>query len=479
MKPSQSPPVEEAGATAIQTIVRHNVRLDRIIYRRLTELKTHHRKLRKRSAAAQAALQASVSSFGLVVPILVDRNGVIIDGEALVEAARAIGYTEVPVIVIDHLDEDEVRFLRIALNRLAELADWQQAELALEFEELLGLDIDLGCEVTGFTSIEIDNIVHAQADQEEDPDDVIEPLRDTSVSRAGDIWRLGKHRVLCGSSLEPANLARLMNDQFAQMVFTDSPYNLKILGHVSGLGKRKHREFAQASGEMSEAEFIDFQSRSTSALAQFCHDGALLYLCMDWRHVWEMMSGIRAAGLKLANIAVWVKQSGGMGSLYRSQHELIFIAKKGSAPSRNNVQLGRHGRNRTNCFFYPGLASFGAGRDEQLASHPTPKNVVMVADAIRDVSHRGEIVLDGFLGSGTTLIAAERTGRICYGVELDPIYVDGIIRRWEKATGNFATLEATGQTFADVSARRSQEPYIHRPEVVALPRKRVDACSVA
>ena len=451
----------------VQSVVRHNVRLDRIVYLPIDDLHPYHRKLRKRAKGAIQALMASVSSFGIVSPILVDADGTIIAGEAIVEAAKGVGYTEVPTIRIDHLDEAEVRFLRIALNKLGESSSWDTIELGAEFGELIKVETELAYEVTGFSTIEIDNLLYSStADAADDPDDVAGEVGEPgiAVNRLGDLWDLGDHRVLCGSSLNGENLALLMGGDRARMVLTDSPYNTKIDGHVSGLGKNKHREFVEASGEMSEDQFIDFQTASTGALAACCVDGALLYLFMDWRGQWAMMSGIRAAGLKLINMAVWVKSQGGMGSLYRSQHELCYVAKKGTVPHVNTVQLGRFGRNRTNTWFYPGVNSFGADRDELLAMHPTSKNVAMLADAIRDASHRGDIVLDGFLGSGSTLIAAERTGRACFGVELDPLYMDVIIRRWEKATDKRAALRGTRETFDEVAERRSGEA---RREVLA------------
>lgn len=476
MKSPEKKRARKAAATDIQAIIKHNVRLDRINYVQIDELQTYERRLRKRSAQAEAALRNSVATFGIILPILIDQNKLIIGGEGIVEAARQLGYREVPTIVLDHLNDTEVRILRIALNKLSEGGEWQNEELGLEFLELSEIELDVGVEISGFTSIEIDNLIHPPSETEHnglDPDDDYDQAGDgPAVSRLGDLWNAGKHRVLCGSSLDTGNLAFLMGGDRAQMVFTDSPWNVKVNGHVSVSGKHKRREFAQASGEMTEDQFVDFQKTSTAALAQFCNDGALLYLCIDWRHVWEMMLGIRAADLKLVNLAVWVKHAPSMGSLYRSQHELIFIAKKGTASSRNNVELGKHGRSRANCWFYPGMAGFSAQRDELLALHPTPKNVVMVKDAIRDVTDRGDIVLDGFLGSGTTLIAAERTGRICYGVDLDPLYVDGIIRRWEKATGKQATLSTTGQTFDEVAAERAGEVGMLRPEIVVRERKR-------
>ncbi|OYZ86411.1 MAG: hypothetical protein B7Y00_06480 [Sphingomonadales bacterium 17-56-6] len=446
------------GAAELQALVRHNVRLDRVVYRPETELKFYRRKLRTRSDVSQEALATSISTFGFVLPILIDANNIIISGEALLQAARSLGHSEVPTIMLDHLDENETRLLRIALNRLAEQADWNRVELGSELAELLAANIEINVEVTGFSSIDIDGLVQELVAPTEDGFEGLDPLSPgPAVSHLGDLWVLGDHVVYNESSTVEANLELLMNGQKAQMVLTDSPYNVKISGHVSGLGRHKHREFAQASGEMSEGQFIEFQTTSTTTLAKFCHDGALLYLFMDWRHMWEMLSGIRAAGLRMVNLGVWVKQSGGMGSLYRSQHELCFIAKKGSAPSRNNVHLGKHGRNRTNAWHYNGMAGFGGDRDALLASHPTPKNLIMCQDAIRDVTNRGEIVLDGFLGSGTTLIAAERTGRRCYGLELDPLYVDGIIARWEKLTGRKAVLAQTGEPFQKVAERRLSE----------------------
>jgi DNA modification methylase len=237
----------------------------------------------------------------------------------------------------------------------------------------------------------------------------------------------------------------------AGMVFTDPPYNLKIDGHVSGLGKTRHREFAMASGEMDEAQFKRFLSQALEQLARNSKEGALLFCCMDWRHISEMVAAGRASHCKLINVCVWVKNNGGMGSFYRSQHEFVFVFKTGSASHRNNVQLGCHGRNRTNVWMYGGANDFGrgAGEGDLLALHPTPKPVAMVADAILDCTERGDIVLDGFLGSGSTLIAAQRTGRCCYGIEIDPVYVDAVVRRWQTMTGQPATCAPTGKIFTD------------------------------
>jgi len=450
--------------------LQHNLKVG-IVYRRLDEIKEYKRKLRKRSRKWLADMKASVSRFGLVLPILIDQDGLIIGGQGMFEVARQLGFTEVPTVRIDHLDEADVRLLRLALNKIGEESHWNSIELADEWRELQPLTMDLGYEVSGFATPEIDNLLHESPskDQQETDDQLVEPGEPGSeVSRSGDLWILGVHKVLCGSSLETANLQLLMGVELARMVLTDHPYNVKIHGNVSGLGKVRHREFVQASGEMSEAQFTEFLTTSIAALADSCRDGALLYMFMDWRHQWEILSGIRAADLTPVNMAVWVKGVPGMGGFYRSQHELCFIARKGGAQHKNNVELGHWGRTRSNVWNYPGLNSFGKTRDEQLAMHATCKNVSMLADAIRDASDRGEIVLDGFLGSGSTLIAAERTGRICRGLELDPLYVDTILRRWERVTGGTAVLADTGETLTDVAKRRADERF----QISPPPRRR-------
>jgi DNA modification methylase len=274
------------------------------------------------------------------------------------------------------------------------------------------------------------------------------------VTRPGDVWSIGRHRLICGDATVPKTYERLLGKARAQMVFTDPPYNVPIGGHVCGLGKTQHREFAMASGEMSEAEFTEFLTTAFRQLAAFSVDGAIHYQCIDWRHMREMLAAGHAAYTELKNLCVWAKTNGGMGSLYRSKHELVFVFKSGTAAHINNVELGKHGRYRTNVWSYPGINSFGASRGD-LDLHPTVKPLALVADAIRDCSHRKAIVLDAFAGSGTTLIAAEKTGRSGYGIEIDPHYCDVIIRRLDRLCGLQAVLQATGQTFAEVEAERS------------------------
>lgn len=397
----------------------------------------------------------SLESFGWMNPILAQADGTIIAGHGRWMAAKELGLTHCPVIRFEHLSEDQIRAYRLADNRLAELSGWDDDILKIELQHLTSVELDFSLETLGWDHAEIDFLLDPEAKKADDPadSDGLEPAPDP-VTRLGDLWLLGEHRVYCGSATEAASFEALMDGKKAAMCFVDAPYNVKIQGHVSGLGKVKHREFVEGSGEKSDGEFQQFLGSNAKLLASSSIDGAILMMCMDWRGSLNLQLAIRDAGLKLMNLAVWVKRSGAMGSLLRSQHELVFITKSGNAPHINNVELGKHGRYRTNVWSYAGVNTFGKDRMEQLEGHPTPKPIAMVADAIRDVSHRGQIVLDSFLGSGTTLLAAERTRRIGYGMDLDPIYVDLTIRRWEKMTGGKAVLAATGQPFAEVAAER-------------------------
>jgi len=427
-----------------------------LVYRPIDFLKPANRNARTHSAKQIGQIADSLRAFGWTNPILVNDDGRIIAGHGRFEAAKTLGMSEVPVIRLSQLTPEQCRLYALADNRLAELAGWDSKLLALELGELSSLDLTIDLDVTGFEMAEIDILLDGAA--ESDPADSTPPLAPstTAVSRSGDLWVLGQHRLTCGDALDPLTYGRLMAGSLADMVFCDAPYNVPISGHVSGLGKNQHREFAMASGEMSEKEFIGFLSKVFQLLADNSKDGSISFQCIDWRHVYEMLTAARAVYSELKNICVWVKNNGGMGSLYRSRHELIAVFKKGQAQHTNNVELGRFGRNRTNVWEYNGLSAVGAGRDETLTFHPTVKPVAMVADAIFDCSDRGGIVLDAFLGSGTTLLAAERTGRRCRGIEIDPLYVDVAIGRWEKMTGKNAILESSSLTFKEVEETQSR-----------------------
>lgn len=433
-------------------------RLGPIEYKPIASIASYGRKLRKHPEQQIVKLAASIRQFGFALPLLVDGEGGLIVGEARLEAAKRAGLTELPVIVADHWSRAQVKAYRLADNRLAEDASWNNEELVLELTEILELD-EVSIDTLGWETSEIDKLFDwseaGGGDAGEDPADAQVALPDNPVTRAGDIWVLGKHRLMCGSSLDQAAWQMLMDGRVAAMGFTDPPYNVPVGGHVSGLGKIKHAEFAMASGEMSRPEFTTFLTDQIAAMSSALSDGALLFICMDWRHMGELHAAIEACGLTLINLCVWNKTNGGMGSLYRSKHELVFVAKKGTAPHTNNVQLGKHGRYRTNVWDYAGVNTFATNRMADLADHPTVKPVSLVADAIRDVTRSGEIVIDGFMGSGTTILAAERAKRIAYGIEIEPGYVDVAIRRWETMTGDVAVLAATGQRFGEVAAERA------------------------
>jgi DNA modification methylase len=369
-------------------------------------------------------------------------------------AARDLDCNEVPTIQVTHLSESQKKAFAIADNQLATISKWNDPVLAGQLKELSIINLDFDIEVTGFEPAEIDlriESLNLDVDDSDPADTLPAPATGEPVSRLGDIWTLGRHRLLCGDALDPVAYTTLMCGKKADMIFTDSPYNVKIDGHATGLGANRHREFAMASGEMTYAEFQTFLLSACLLLARHSSDGSIHFLCMDWRHSGELLTAGRAVYSEHKNTCVWVKSNAGMGSLYRSQHEFVFVFKNGQAPHRNNVQLGRFGRYRSNVWNYPGANSMGRGTEEGnlLVLHPTAKPVKLVVDAILDCSARGDLVLDPFMGSGTTLMAAERVGRRCYGLEIDPIYVDTTIRRWQTQTGDEAVHEATGRRFND------------------------------
>lgn len=433
-------------------------RLGPIEYLPIASLTAYEKNPRRHPEKQIVKLMASIREFGFALPILIDADRTIIAGHARVEAAGRLPLREVPVLTASEWSKAQVRAYRLADNRLAELASWDDELLAIELSALIEID-EVQIELLGWETAEVDLITDANSKGTEatDPADELPDVPSVPVSRPGDLWLLGRHRLLCASSLETNSWERLMDGAEGAMVFTDAPYNVPVSGHVCGLGKAQHAEFAMASGEMSRTEFTNFLSSAITLLSARVRDGAVLDLCMDWRHLPELLTAVDANGLALLNLCVWNKNNGGMGSLYRSKHELVVIAKKGNAPHTNNVELGKHGRYRTNVWDYAGVNSFGRGRLEDLADHPTVKPVALVADAIRDVTRTGEIVLDAFMGSGTTILAAERTKRCAYGVEIEPAYIDVAIRRWSAMTGAEAVLAETGETFANVAARRSCE----------------------
>ncbi len=414
---------------------------------------------RRHGAKQVRQIAASIEAFGFNVPLLVDAEGRIVAGHGRLMAAKRLGWREVPVIRLEHLSEAQRRAFMIADNRLAEVATWDDRLLAEQLQALSNVELSFDLEVIGFDMGEIDLRIEslgAKDKTKDEPEPLLVEPTGAAVTKIGDLWSLGRHRLLCGDARDAALHAALMRDERAAAAFTDPPYNVKIDGHVSGLGKVRHREFAMGSGEMTPAAFTAFLQASLAQIKAFCRPGSVGFVCMDWRHLPELIDAARRAALELLNLCIWTKPNGAMGSLYRSQHELVFVFKLGPGRHRNNVQLGAYGRNRSNVWSYAVGPGFGrAGEEGRLADlHPTVKPTAMAADAILDVTRRGDIVLDPFLGSGTTLMASERTGRRCYGMELDPLYCDVIVRRWQGHTGGEARLTSTGESFAAITARR-------------------------
>ena len=421
---------------------------------RLDCLKPNPANPRKHGRAQVQALAKSIEAFGFNAPVLVDKNKQIIAGHARYEAAKMLGLEQIPVICLEHLSEVQSKAYMLADNQLTDRSSWNDEALALHLKELTDLALDFEIEAIGFEPPEIDIRIQSLDTTPEDQADNFEIAAGPLVSKPSDLWLLDSHRLYCGSALDLAAYNAVLADQQAAAVFTDPPYNVKINGHASGKGKIAHPEFPMASGEMTEAEFTNFLHQVFGLLSASCQDGALIYTCMDWRHMGELLAATRGVGLELLNLCVWAKTNGGMGTLYRSRHELVFVLKNGQAPYLNNVQLGRFGRNRSNVWNYPGANTFSRKKGRpRLDLHPTAKPIALVADAILDCTQRDDIVLDAFVGSGTTIIAAERTGRRCYGVELDPRYVDTAINRWQRFTGRKA-YNGQGQTFDQVAVER-------------------------
>lgn len=432
-----------------------------ITYSPVSDLTANARNTRTHDKRQLRQIRNSIEAFGFTNPLLVDEAGVLIAGHGRLLAAIDLELVDVPVIVLSHLTDIQKRALMLADNKIALNAGWNMDMLAEELVDISTMDLSFDLGVTGFEMAEIDLIIESA----EDPTGSEQPIETAPepdpaadiVCRRGDLWHLGSHRILCGDAKNPADLATLMGEDQADAVFTDPPYNVPIRGHVSGKGKVRHREFAEASGEMDPETFQTFLEASLGLAAEYSRSGAVAFVCMDWRHMGEMIRAGTGAFGPLLNLCVWAKTNGGMGSLYRSQHELVFVFRNGGTSHRNNVQLGRYGRNRTNVWSYAGVNTFREGRMDELRAHPTAKPVAMVKDALLDVTKRGDHVLDPFLGAGTTLIAAELSSRIARGLEIDPAYVDVIIRRWRKETGEDPVRAADGVPFSTLEVEMCGE----------------------
>jgi DNA modification methylase len=432
-----------------------NITTPQIEMKAIGILKPYSGNARSHSKKQIQQIADSIRRFGFTNPVLVSDQNEIIAGHGRVIAAKVLGISKVPTLRLSNLSPEERRAYVIADNKLALNAGWDTEILAIELEALIDLEFDPT--LTGFSLAEIDLTLDLARDgSHSGPDeaDHVPELPKQPVSKHGDLWLLGRHLLLCGNALERFDVDRLMGTEKADLIFTDPPYNVPIDGHVSGLGAVHHREFAFASGEMNEAQFTELLTKSLGNAASHAKNGAIAFVCMDWRHMRKLLDAGNAVFSELKNLCVWNKTNGGMGSFYRSKHELVFVFKVGTAPHTNSFGLGDTGRYRTNVWDYAGISSMGAHRSEELAMHPTVKPVALVEDAIKDCSRRSEIVLDLFGGSGSTLIAAERCGRRARLTEFDPSYCDTTIARWEKFTGKSATLMEANSSFEDIARDR-------------------------
>ena len=412
-------------------------------------LKSHARKLRKSDPAHVREIANSISTLGFNVPLLIGKDNVVVDGDSRLQAAKLLGLSSVPCIRVDHLDETEQRLLRLAVNRLGEKGCWDVGELEAEFKELIIADAPI--EISGFGSDEIDQVVIGGNEDGCEAGDLA-PLPGASASaRINDLFLLGSHLVICGDATDPAVVRRLMRTDVARMVLTDEPFKVATGAQLTG---GEHREFGMASGEISDSQFLDFNQKWMEAVLPHLVDGGILGTFIDWRGLPFTHRAATGLGLTPLDLVVWAKTSAGTGHLYPSQHALLPLFKKGAAAHVNNISLRKRGRHRTNLWTYPAASSVLSDAGKGQKDHPTVKPTAMLQDALIDLSNRGEIVLDPFLGAGSTLIAAENTRRVCRGIELNPLYVDVIIRRYEEKTGAAVILADTGETFEKLAARR-------------------------
>ncbi len=420
-----------------------------------TLLQTYSRQIRRHAQSKIRRLAKFIQQSSVIMPLVVDKDNFVVLGNARLAALKLLGIESVPVIRVTHLNEAMMRALVLADNQFCLNAEWYKDALKEELVYLAPLILDLGLELIdlGFETAQLDIIIGNKSII--GADDTLPPSTDApAITQLSYVWLMGSHRLICSDAREENTYVQLMGDERAEMIFGDLPYNVPIEGHVCGNGAIQHREFVMGAGEMSAEQFIAFMATIFTLLRKFSKDGSVHMQCMDWRHSFEILTAAQQAGYAYLNMACWVKHVGGMGSLYRSQHELVHIFKSGAAPHINNVMLGKHGRNRTNVWQYDGANSFSQERKGDLALHSTTKPVDMIADGIKDCSSRGGIILDPTAGAGSTLIAAEQTGRVARLIELDPLYCDVIVRRWQQRTGHKATLAATGQTFDELSTKK-------------------------
>ncbi|MDR6305813.1 DNA modification methylase [Nitrobacter vulgaris] len=422
----------------------------------IREIKINPRNAHTHSKTQIRQIAESIRGLCFGAPVLVDEKLNLIAGEGRLKAAELLGLEKIPTVQLLGLSEVQKRALALADNKIASNAGWDRKRLAIELPELgeLLLQESLDISITGFSPAEIDQL---QIDFEEcsaDPADEIAQGWQSGpiVSKRGSLWFLDQHRILCGDARSENDLDRLMGSNRATFAFLDVPYNVRVRS-IGSRGRIKHAEFAFASGEMSTSEYGVFLRQTLSNASRLSADGAVHFVCCDWRHVTDVVDAGSVAYGDTLNIVVWVKSNAGQGSFYRSQHEFIVVFRVGKAAHLNNIELGRHGRSRSNVWHYRGVNTFGVGRMQELRAHPTVKPVALVSDAIRDCTRRRDVVLDTFSGSGTTIMAAERVGRRACAIEVEPRYVDVAVRRWQAFTGKDAVDAETGLTFNEFAER--------------------------
>jgi hypothetical protein len=442
--------VDRATAGPRRNDISPDLKLER---RPIGELKVPKRNVRGCDKQHVARVIRAILNLGFIIPILIDGLGNVVDGVVRLLAARELNLATVPCLVVDHLAENEIRLLRISINRAQESGSWDLTELKIEFEELRVLDVDL--EVTGFEGAEIDLVLAFGSQQAKEDDELPPADRDAKpIVRVGDRFELGPHRLHCADATDSESYNLLLCGEKARLVNTDPPFKTPIVGVVSGKGAHKHEDFVGGFGEMTALEYLSFISSVFAAVSLFVLDGALGFFFTDWRSMQAYLNAGEANHFTLLNVITWNKGRGSMGSLYRSASEFIVLFKFGQGPICNQVQLGRHGRDRTTVWDYPGATQAGSSAQQMLSSHPTPKSVEMIADSILDVTERGDLVLDPFCGSGTSIVAGHKTGRRVYALELEPKFVELAIRRWEKLSGQDAVHTASGLTFSALRAQR-------------------------
>lgn len=410
--------------------------LQQISWIEVEKLQANPKELRIHKPKKITQLAKSIQTTGIIIPIVIN-NGVIVAGNARYMAVKPLGLTRIPVIDASNLSEEKLRAYAIADNKFTIDAEWNLPVLQIELTELRAINFDF--ELTNFEIPEIDCIIQSSDSKKEKAteESALDDLNIEKRVKQGDLFKLGRHKLFCGNALLAESYKYLMGDNLAKMVLTDPPFNVPIKGHVCGNGQIQHEEFAMASGEMTESEFIDFLKTIILHLITHSKNGSLAYLFMDWRHAFELLAAGKAYS-ELKNICVWNKLVGGMGSLYRSQHELVFVFKNGTEKHINNVQLGKFGRNRCNIWDCKGIRVTNPDNKDDLKYHPTVKPTKLLVEAILDASNPGNAVLDCFAGSGSTLLACEETDRVCYAMELEPHYCDVVIHRWEDMSGQKA-----------------------------------------